>query len=259
MNDDDDSDRVRATEGLGLTMDGRRNTVARMPRSLLAGPAMALLIGIGGCTAPLGDQVARNPASFAAPDPSPLVKPGVDRPLMTGDVVTVTIYKVDSLSGDQTVDGAGEINMPLIGRIRAAGLTTGELEQQLIQAYGVRYLNNPVITVTLKTPVPETVSVAGSVAQPGVYPVTEETTLIRVVAMAHGVTDDANPRRVVVFRQIGGQRMAASFDLASIQRGRSPDPVIYPDDVVVVDGSALTKTFKTLIESLPFVTLFRPY
>lgn len=242
-----------------MTMHGRRNTVSRLPQSWLTGLAVALLIGVSGCTTPLGDQVARNPADFAAPDPSPLAQPGAARELMVGDIVTVQIYKVDSLSGDQTVDAAGQISMPLIGPVRAAGLTTADLGRELTQAYGARYLNDPVITVTLKTPVEQTVAVAGSVQQPGVYPVTEKTTLVRAVAMAHGVTDDANPRRVVVFRQIGGQRMAASFNLADIRRGRSADPVIYPDDVVVVDGSALTKTFKTLVESLPFVALFRPY
>lgn len=242
-----------------MTMDGRRNTPARRYRSLLAGAAAALLAGLAGCAAPLGDEVVRNPSSFAAPDPSPLARPGAERALMAGDVVTVNIYKVDTLSGDQTVDGAGQINMPLIGRVQAAGLTTAELETRLAQAYGARYLNDPVVTVTLKAPVEQTVAVAGSVQQPGVYPVAGETTLIRAVAMAHGTSDGANSRRVVVFRQIDGQRMAASFDLDSIRRGRSPDPVIYPDDVVVVDGSALNKTFKTMIESLPFITLFRPF
>ena len=42
--------------------------------------------------------------------------------------------------------------------------------------------------------------------------------------MAKGTTEDANARRVAVFRTIGGQRQAAAFDLTAIRRGQAPDP-----------------------------------
>ena len=199
------------------------------------------------------------PHDFSEPDPPLPPTVAEDRKLDAGDVVTIQVYKVDSLSGDQAIDAAGRITLPLIGAIPAAGRTTSQLQADLVSALGVRYLTAPVVQVTLKAAMQKTVTVDGSVQQPGIYPIEANPTLLRTVALARGVTDDANPHRVVIFRQINGQRMAASFDLRKIQRGHFSDPAIYPDDVIVVDGSALNKTFKTMIAALPFVTLFRPY
>lgn len=230
-----------------------------MRAAVYATVALAISVTLVGCNGSLGQNVARNPATFDKPDPVPPPTTAQDRKLIAGDVVTIQVYKVDSLSGDQTVDDAGRVTLPLIGSLQAAGKTTSALQADLTRALGARYLNSPVISVILKTPAQKTVTVDGSVQQPGIYPIEANPTLLRTVAMARGVTDDANPHRVVVFRRINGQRMAASFDLRKIQRGRSGDPAIYPEDVIVVDGSALSKTFKTLIQALPFATLFRPY
>jgi polysaccharide export outer membrane protein len=229
-------------------------------RAKIAGLAAAFFsLCLAGCNAPLAPGVLQNPATFDAPDVPPLASVSRERKLTIGDVVTINVYKVESMSGDQTIDDAGYVTLPLIGAVQAAGDTTAQLQEALTRSLGARYLTAPVVSVTLKAAMQRTVTVAGSVQQPGIYPIETNPTLLRTVAMAHGVTDDANPRRVVIFRQINGQRMAASFDLKGIQRGIGADPAIYPDDVIVVDGSALSKTFKTVIEALPFATLFRPY
>ena len=77
--------------------------------------------------------------------------------------------------------------------------------------------------------------------------------------MAKGTSEDANPRRVAVFRVIGGQRQAAAFDLTAIRRGQSQDPQIYPGDIVVVDGSSVKSAQKQILQSIPLLALFRPF
>jgi polysaccharide export outer membrane protein len=84
-------------------------------------------------------------------------------------------------------------------------------------------------------------------------------TLIQAVALARGTREDANARRIAVFRTIGGQRQAAAFDLTAIRRGEAPDPRIYPGDIVVVDGSAIKELQKQVLQSLPLVSIFRPF
>ena len=59
--------------------------------------------------------------------------------------------------------------------------------------------------------------------------------LLQTIAMAEGLDQLANLQGVVVFRQVGGKRMAAVFDLAAVRAGKAEDPVIYGDDVVVVE------------------------
>jgi polysaccharide export outer membrane protein len=81
------------------------------------------------------------------------------------------------------------------------------------------------------------------------------------VARAGGTAPDANPRRVAIFRQIEGKRMAAAFDLTAIRRGNAEDPRVYSGDIVVVDGS--TSTVRTvqreILQALPLLGLFRPF
>ena len=69
-------------------------------------------------------------------------------------------------------------------------------------------------------------------------------------------TEDANARRVAVFRTIDGQRKAAAFDLSAIRHGQFQDPQIYPGDIVVVDGSAIKEGFKRIMQSFPLFSVF---
>ena len=117
------------------------------------------------CAGSLGQNVAQNPANFRAPDPAPLPQLSTDRKLLVGDVINVRVYKADAFSGDQTVDSAGRINIPLIGYVPAAGHTTTEIETALAQALGAKYLVSPSVSVTLKTAAKLTVTPATAPAQ----------------------------------------------------------------------------------------------
>ena len=216
--------------------------------------AIAALL-VAGCVSRTKD-VAYNPTGFGAPDaPPPAISP-TEQPLGPGDVVTVRVFGVDSLSGDQTIDQIGAINMPLIGAVPAAGKTTAELGQQLATRLGERYLASPQVNVTLKSFVAKTITVEGAVGTPGIYPITAETSLIKTIAMARGTTEDANLKQVIVFRQINGERQAAAFDLTTIRRGTDPDPAIYPNDTVVVIDSQNQRNFRTVLQAIPVVGLF---
>ena len=82
---------------------------------------------------------------------------------------------------------------------------------------------------------------------------------MQVVALAKGTTVNANPRRVVVFRQIDGQRQAAGFDLTAIRAGRMEDPVIYGSDIVIVDGDNTRQLWRDILSGIPVFALFRPF
>jgi polysaccharide export outer membrane protein len=174
------------------------------------------------------------------------------------DKLGIKVFKMDDLSGDYDVDLAGNISMPLIGEVKAANLTTAQLDDQLTQKLGAKYLEHPDISVAIKSSTAHVVTVDGAVKEGGSFPVGGPTTLIRAVAMARGTTEDANPRRVAVFRTIGGQRQAAAFDLTSIRRGEAPDPEIYPGDIIVVDGSSVKAREKQILQTIPILALFGP-
>lgn len=218
-----------------------------------------VMLALAGCTGSRGGPVPYGRTDFAAPDAAAVTLVEAEHRLQPGDVVTVSVFQVTDLSGDREVDGLGRIQMPLIGMVEAQGLTTAELSTRLAMRLNESYLRDPRVQVTIKTVRQQTVTVDGSVTQPGIYPITGRISLLQAVALARGPSQDANVKRVVVFRRINGQRQAAAFDLSTIRNGTDPDPEIYGDDVVVVDGARARQTFRDIIQSVPLLAIFGPF
>jgi len=174
------------------------------------------------------------------------------------DTVSVKVFKSQDLSGDYQVDLAGNISMPLIGEVQAVNLTTAQLDERLTSALGQKYFEHPDVSVGIKSSTRRSVTVDGAVKQAGTFAIAGGTSLMQAVALAGGTTEDANARRVAVFRTIGGQRQAAAFDLTAIRHGQSKDPEIYPGDIVVVDGSSVKQGFKKFVQSVPLLAIFGP-
>lgn len=222
---------------------------------------LALLVGaaaLSGC-AGRGGSVPYAPANFDRPDVEGVVASAEEQRIAPLDKLTINVFQVDSLSGEFQVDTAGAITFPLIGSVQAQGKTAPELGALIGQKLGQRYLQSPNVQVSIKDRADATVTVDGSVRQPGVYPVKGSLTLMRAVALARGTAEDANPSRVVVFRTVKGQRMAAAFDLKAIRRAEAEDPVIYGNDLVVVDGSRARAIFRDVMTSFPLLSIFRPF
>jgi len=205
---------------------------------------------LAGC-ATRGGNIAYNQPSFGVPDVPVSAASQQDYALSPGDVVNVRVLELENLTGDQTVDGVGRIVMPLIGPVQADGRTTTQLQTAISAQLAKNYLQDPHVVVTLKAAVARTVTVDGSVRKPGVYAIAPSSTLLQTIALANGLDNNANPRRTVIFRQINGERHGAAFDLMTIRKGKDPDPRVYPDDVIVVDGSTLNEGYRNILRSLP--------
>jgi polysaccharide export outer membrane protein len=204
-------------------------------------------------------NVPMNPAGFTKPDTEAVAVSPESQKIGVSDRITVAVFQVPDLSGEFQVDAAGNISMPLIGSVPAQGKTAGELATLLEQRLGATYLRDPNVRVAIKESTAQTFTVDGSVKNPGVFPMKGSTTLMKAVAVASGTSEDADPSRVVVFRQINGQRMAAAFNLAAIRRGNAEDPPIYGNDIIVVDGSRGKALYKELMQAFPLFAIFRPF
>jgi len=176
------------------------------------------------------------------------------------DLLTISVFQVPDLSFDEIrVDASGNLQLPMIGSVQGAGLTPNELSNDIARRLGERYLRNPQVTVTVKEAASQKVTIDGAVTQPGVYEMRGRTTLMQAVAMAKGPSRDANVRSVAVFREVGGQRMVAVFDLAAIRNGQAEDPVILGDDVVVVDISRTNALVRDAVQALPALAIFQVF
>lgn len=224
--------------------------------ALAAAGAALLLSSCAG--APRAD-IAYNPAGFTAPDaPYQTVVAG-DYHLGPGDMITIGVLDLPEISGDQMLTAAGNIEVPLVGLIAAQGKTAADLARELEKKLGARYYHDPHVTVAVKQANSQKVTIDGSVNQPGVYTLTSDTNLVQAVSLARGPSDNANLRRVLIFRQINGQLQSAAFDLASVREGTAPNPKVYGNDIIIVDGSRTRKFWGDIIKSIPLLALGTPF
>jgi polysaccharide biosynthesis/export protein len=212
---------------------------------------------LAGCADTRGGSISYD-RPLAAPDETKFQTLESDYKIAPMDKLAIKVFKAEDLSGDYDVDLAGNISLPLIGEVKAANLTTVQLHDELTQKLGAKYLEHPDVSVAIKASTAHVVTVDGAVKEGGTFPVGGPISLIQAVAMAKGTTEDANSRRVAVFRTIGGQRQAAAFDLTSIRRGEAADPQIYPGDIIVVDGSSVKAREKQILQTIPLLALFGP-
>ena len=219
---------------------------------------LVVIAALAGCADSRGGPIPYDVA-LGAPDAPRIVPVEQGYRIAPLDTVTVKVFKMPDLSGDYEVDLAGEISMPLIGNVSAFDATTTELDKRLTAKLGEKYLENPDVSVGIKASVRRSVTVDGAVKSAGSFPVNGPMTLMQAVAQAGGTAEDANTRRVAIFRTVQGKRQAAAFDLASIRRGQSPDPTIYPGDIIVVDGSSVKAAQKAILNNLPILSIFRPF
>ena len=214
---------------------------------------------IAGCADKRGGPIPYGVATFGVPDEPTVVPLGAGYKIAPMDTLAIKVFKMPDLSGDYEVDLTGQISMPLIGSLPATDVTTAQLDERLTQKLGERYLENPDVSVAIKSSSRRSVTVDGAVNRAGSFPVNGPLTLMQAVAAAGGTAPDANARRVAVFRQIGGKRQAAAFDLTSVRRGEMEDPQIFAGDIVVIDGSAIKAVQKQLLNSLPILSVFKPF
>ena len=233
---------------------------AALAPSRIASATIGLLalLTLSACADTRGGPIPYDHA-LAAPDEPTVASLGEGYKIAPMDQLTIKVFNSKDLSDDYDVDLAGHISMPLIGEVEAANLTTAQLDEVLTQKLGEKYFEHPDVSVGVKKSVGRLVTVDGAVKDAGSFPALGNLSLMQAVALAKGTSDDANPHRVAVFRTIGGKRQAAAFDLVAIRHGQSPDPAVYPGDIVVVDGSSIKAFQKQFFQTFPLLSIFRPF
>lgn len=220
---------------------------------------LLVFAALAGCshTPPLqGGNLAVLPMT-ELPPPTPALAESAERPYLIGafDKVEVDVYGVPELSRREIqVDASGRIAFPLAGTVDANGLTPEQLANEIAGRLRGRYVRNPQVTVNLTELVSRVVTVDGEVREPGRYAVVGRMTLMRAIASARGVSEFARMSEVVVFREVGGQQMAALYNLGAIRAGQYRDPEIFAGDIVMVGNSPGRRLFRDILQAAPLLT-----
>jgi protein involved in polysaccharide export with SLBB domain len=114
--------------------------------------------------------------------------------LQPGEKVRITIYGEAGLSGEYQIDPGGFLSLPLVGVVKAAGISESDLQQLLVKRYSQEYLKNPKITVSVSEFRP--FYIIGEVEKPGAYPYTSGLNVLSAIAIAGGTTYRASHSRI---------------------------------------------------------------
>lgn len=190
--------------------------------------------------------------------PGPRGEVGVDQQY----VYTISAYDrliVDVLGFEELkerrldVDGSGRITLPIAGEVAVAGLSPAQAGDRIVEQFKRGYVREPRVSVNIEDAKSQYVTVEGEVRKPGNLPIVSGMTLLRAIAAAEGATEFARLREVVIHRKVNGKQMVALYDLSAIRRAAYQDPVLYPQDVVVVGESASRRLFQTLLQVSPLL------
>ena len=149
-------------------------------RALLAGVPFGAL-ALGAC-----QTVPSTPDEVAQP---------VEYRLGPGDQLRISVFNEAELTGQFVVGSQGTISYPLVGDVRAGGLTIAEFTESLRQAL-LEYIRQPNVSVEVANYRP--FFILGEVQRPGTYPYSASLTVLNAVATAGGFTYRANRGRVYI-------------------------------------------------------------
>lgn len=144
--------------------------------------------------------------------------------LGSGDIVKITVFNQEDLSGEYTVHGSGNISLPLIGDISAQDLSVKQLEQAICDKLKPDYLLNPRVNVQVLNYRP--FYILGEVKEPKSYPYVDGMTYRNAVAIAGGFTYRAKEDHALVVRANDTSKHETRLDI---------DEKVQPGDVIHIE------------------------
>lgn len=152
-----------------------------------------------------------------------------------GDVLTITVWREPSISGEYPVRPDGKITFPLINDIKAQGLTPLKLKENLEKRLK-DYIANPIVTVGVQQVNSKNIFILGKVNQPGKYPLLNPTTVLQAIAQAGGLAEWAEGDDIVILRTEKGKQKKIEFDYDKVSRGKELEQNIFlkPGDTIIV-------------------------
>ena len=172
------------------------------------------------------------------------------------DVLAITLFDQQDLSGKYTVEADGTFTFPLIGRVKAGGMSLRDVEQALRTQLSDGFFKNPQVSVSVEQYRSQRIFVVGEVRTPGPYPLVGDMTLIEALARAGSTTEHAAGEALIVRSSDGSrstgpvlpdQKSGAEVirvDIKALQSGRlSVNATLRDGDTIFVPRAELVYVF----------------
>jgi len=138
------------------------------------------------------------------------------------DVITIAVWKEPEISHQVPVRPDGMISLPLLGDVKASGLTPLQLQDQLTTDLK-KYVSDPQVTVIVNQVNSLSFNVVGEVLKPGYYPLTRRMTILDAIAISGGFRDFAKTKKIYVLRtQADGKQVRIPFNYKNVIKGKNP-------------------------------------
>jgi polysaccharide export outer membrane protein len=175
-----------------------------------------------------------SPAQASAPG-VPGVTPPPDYVIGADDQLTIIFWREKEMSADVTVRPDGKISLPLLNDIQASGLAPEQLRLSISEAAS-KFIEDPTVTVVVRTINSRRVFVTGQVGKPGPYPLTAPTTVLQLLALAGGVAEYAKSENIQVMRTEDGKTTNHRFNYKDVIKGKKLEQnlLLKPGDTVIV-------------------------
>lgn len=226
--------------------------------------AVALFAGLfTGCGSSRADADANQYSAMAAaaavsdtlPPPSYAA-----RMIAPGDLLNVMVLDAPEFTRELRVASDGQISLPLLGVVPAAGQTPRDLETSLAERLRGTYMVDPQVTVDVVEAAAEPVYVVGQVNRPGAFVPsgTNRLTVLQALALAEGAKPTGAQGGAVVIRTArDGSRTQIPVHIPDVVRGEEPDLVLQPNDIVYVPTAMGRSIALGIVDTLVRVVTFR--
>lgn len=211
-----------------------------------------LVVALVAAPAIASAQVAPQPARPATPQggavaPGPAPRTPTSTTASTGmptptdyvigpdDVLGIVFWRDTEMTGDVTVRPDGNITLPLLRDIKAAGLRPDELREAITKAAS-KLIADPNVSVVVRQINSRNVFITGQVARPGAYPVSGQMDVVQLITVAGGLNEYADSGDISILRTENGKTTRLRFNYGEVMRGKKLEQnvVLRPGDRVMV-------------------------
>lgn len=151
------------------------------------------------------------------------------------DVLRIDVWKEEQLTRTVPVRPDGQVTLPLLNDVQAAGLTPMDLAGVISEGLK-KFINNPQVTVTIAEINSRRIYVTGEVARSGAFPLLPDMTVLQALSSSGGFTQFARSKKIYVLRVEDGQQMRLPFNYNDVVKGKKTEQniLLRPGDVIVV-------------------------
>jgi protein involved in polysaccharide export with SLBB domain len=154
--------------------------------------------------------------------------------LGTGDLVEVRVFREPDLGGTYFVDYQGDIDFPLIGKVRLLGKDPYQVGAEIAHRLAEGYLKQPQVSILVREHNSQKIHVLGEVQRPGSFNYEVGMTVIQAVTNAGGFTKLAATNQVRIARVVSGSEQKYTVPVGDIGKGNAPNFRLQPGDIIYI-------------------------